>query len=145
MGYKESNQKKIEAAFTTATTRMNQNIMVGFTELLNAGVDYCLAEHDPQHQRHLETGDSYGWVLLYNGSEVNRRIYAEGRAAEGNASRALDKVKSSCPSTGWVGVVLAGVKPATYFNVRYEFIPMRAGIRDLKAEDFDSIFTKMAI
>lgn len=145
MGYRESNRKAIENAFTVSRTRMNENITAGFVELLNAGVAYCLSEHDVQHQRHLETGDSYGWVLLYNGSEVGRRIYAEGRTAEGNAGRALDKVKSSCPATGWVGVVLAGVEPATYFNVKYEFIPMRAGISDLKAEDFDAIFTKMSV
>ena len=143
MSYESTNSRKIIEGFATAQRLMNEAIVVGFTELLEAGVRYCLEEHDAMHQRHLETGDSYGWVLLYNGSEISRSIYAKGMKAEGNASRALDTVKSKCPSEGWAGVVLAGVEPATYFNVRYEFIPMRAGIKDLKAEDFDRIFKPM--
>lgn len=145
MSYKAANDKKIENAFALAQRRMNENILVGFKELLDAGVEYCLANHDTMHQRHAETQDSYGWVLLYGGSEIARKIYGQSSEKKGNASAALDKVKGSCPASGWVGVVLAGVKPETYFNVRYEFIPMRAAIRQLKAEDFQRIFTQMDV
>lgn len=145
MGYRQDNSRKILAAFTESRRRMDESVALGFKELLEAGVRYCLEEHNATHQRHLETGDSYGWMLLYNGSEIDRQIYAKGAKAEGNASRCLDNVKSACPSTGWCGVVLAGVEPANYFNVRYEFIPMRNGIRDLKAEDFDRYFTPLDV
>jgi len=145
MGQIDSNNRKIDDAFATAKRRMNESIRIGFTELLEAGVNYCLEAHDPFHQRHLETGDSYGWVLLYNGSEVSRSIYAKGREAKGNASKALDAVKGSCPSHGWVGVVLAGMEPVNYFAVKHEFVFMRSGIQDLKAEDFDRIFKPMDV
>lgn len=145
MGYKEQNSKVIAQAFATATRRMNESILVGFKELLDAGVHYCLANHDPAHSHHAETEDSYGWVLLYNGTEVSRQIYGQSSSKKGNASKALDKVKGSCPTEGWCGVVLAGVMPATYFNVRYEFIPMRDAIRDIKAENFDEYFKPMTI
>ena len=145
MGYKEQNSKVIAQAFATATKRMNESIQIGFEELLEAGMEYCLNYHGNRHQHHLEMDDAYGWMLLYNGAEVRKRIYGHPGGEKSNASEALDKVKGSCPSTGWCGVVLAGMEPINYFMVSKEFGIMRNSIRDIKAENFDEYFKPMTI
>lgn len=145
MGYKEDNAKKIADAFARATVNIDATIKNAMIGLLDWGVTLCLQEHDTVHQKHLEVGDSYGWLLLHNGVEIQRELYYEDPSAEGNANEALDRAKGRSSTSGWVGIVLAGLKPETYFNVLYEFIPMRAAIRDLKHEDFSKYFKPMKV
>ena len=107
-------------------------------ELLDMGVKFCLANHDMLHSRHKSTKEGYGWILLHDGQEVSRWV-SPGMGKAGNANEALSRVASRS-SQGWTGYVLAGLEPATYYNVMYEFIPMREAIRDMKHLDFENIF-----
>lgn len=134
------NEQAIRRAFKKALGNCNKVIDKGLIDLLEFGVQQCLKNHDIRHQMHLKTGDSYGWMLLHNGAEVRRKLFAEGAEAEGNANSSLDSVKARLPQVGWAGVVLAGVNPPKYFNVLYEFLPMRQAVKDLKAEDFNKYF-----
>lgn len=145
MGYKEDNANKIASAFERFRSAAELSMLTGLKAVLDAGVEYCLQEHDDLHQRHAEEGDGYGWILLHNGSEVERKLYGTDSELMGNANDALNYVRGKSPSTGWVGIILATVKPITYFNAMYEFIPMRAGIRDLKSDDFNKYFKKYAV
>lgn len=141
--YKASNKAKIISAFAKSYVNAHMAMQQGLERLLNLGVEYCLKNHDARHQRHLQVGDSYGWLLMHNGEEIKRRIYAEGAEAEGNASSSLDWVKGIMPQDGYVGIILAGVDPPEYFQVLYEFVPMRQAIKDIKAEDFNRYFKKL--
>lgn len=145
--YVQSNAKKIDAMFKRAVKGVNQTCTAGMEELLEAGVQYCLDAHDAKHHRHLEMGDSYGWMLLKDGKEVKRKIYAEGAAAQGNASSALSEVRRGiyADTSGYIGIVLAGMKPITYFNVRFEFYAMRRGMNELTGEDFARIFKPVVL
>lgn len=140
-----SNDNKIIKAFAKAKAAVKASIKDTMIELLDLGVEYCLNAHDATHQMHLEIGDSYAWMLLYNGKKVDSKIYAQGAEPQGNATKALATVKRNVPQAGWVGIILAGLEPVTYFNLRYEFIPMRAGMQTLSAQDFDKYFNKVVI
>lgn len=142
MGYVEQNNKAIEDAVAKALLNVNDSIRRGMEELLDMGVRFCLANHDQVHSRHKHQKEGYGWILMHDGQEVSRWVM-QGMGESGNAGEALDRVKSRS-TQGWVGIVLAGLEPATYFNVMYEFIPMREAIRDIRHYgDFANIFKPM--
>lgn len=138
MGYLEQNKRVIEEAFAKALLNMDERIKSAMEEMLTMGVTYCLANHDAFHARHKSTKEGYGWILLHNGMEVSRWT-KDGMGVTSNANEALSRIASRA-SVGWTGYVLAGLEPATYYNVMYEFIPMREAIRDMKHLDFENIF-----
>lgn len=139
MGQVEQNSKIIEEAFAKALAQTDARIRAGMEELLALGVTYCLNNHDTLHSHHKFQKEGYGWILLHDGVEVSRWV-SQGMGKPGNANEALSRVASHA-TQGWVGYVLAGLEPATYFNVMYEFIPMREAIRDIAHYgDFENIF-----
>lgn len=140
MGYADANSKKIDMAFKKSVSNVNESIRRGMEGLLDDGAAFCLLNHDATHQRHLKTGDSYGWILIHDGTEINRKVISLGVEATSNANAALDKVRSGCPSTGWVGIVLAGMLPENYFSIKYEAFVMRGTIGDLKHQNFNKYF-----
>lgn len=145
MGYLEDNANKIASAFERFRSASELTMLTGMKAVLDAGVEYCLQEHDNIHRRHADEGDGYGWILLHNGNELERKLWGTDSDLRNNASDALTYVKSRASSEGYVGIILATVKPVTYFNALYEFIPMRAGIRDLKSDDFSKYFKTFAV
>lgn len=145
MGYLEDNANKIASAFERFRSASELTMLTGMKAVLDAGVEYCLQEHDNRHRHHADEGDGYGWILLHNGNELERKLWGTDSDLRNNASEALTYVKSKASSEGYVGIVLATVKPVTYFNALYEFIPMRAGIRDLKSDDFTRYFKTFAV
>lgn len=145
MGYLEDNANKIASAFERFRSTSELTMLTGMKAVLDAGVEYCLQEHDNIHRRHADEGDGYGWILLHNGNELDRKLWGTDSDLRSNASDALTYAKSKASSEGYVGIVLATVKPVTYFNALYEFIPMRAGIRDLKSDDFSKYFKTFAV
>ena len=137
--YGERNRAAIKAAFERVAATNDTIIREGMEATLRNGVRYCLEAHSAD-SNHLEMGDSYGWMLLHDGQEVSREVTSGSSEAAGNATVALNLRKADMPNKGWAGVVLAGMKPAQYFYLKYEFKVMRAGIRTLKADDFNQIF-----
>lgn len=140
----EDNARKIASAFERFRSASELTMLTGMKAVLDAGVDYCLLEHDDSHPRHKE-GDGYGWILLHNGVEVERKLYGTDAELRGNANDSLNYVLSKSPGQGWVGIVLASVKPATYFRIVDEFAMMRGAIRTLKSDDFSKYFKKYAV
>lgn len=145
MSYIQDNNKKIRNAFDKASKIAMQRELFSMIALLEYGVNQCLRHHDPDHQNHLNDGDSYGYILLKDGRELKRRIYSGNGDAEANANSALDKVKGYCPTTGWCGVVLAGMLPYEYFKVSHEIRFMYDAMKDIRNLPFDDVFQKMAI
>lgn len=141
----EENANKIASAFERFRSASELTMLTGMKAVLDAGVEYCLQEHDVRHRHHADEGDGYGWILLHNGTELERKLWGTNSDLRNNASDALTYAKTKASSEGYVGIVLATVKPVTYFNALYEFIPMRAGIRDLKSDDFSKYFKTFAV
>lgn len=158
MSYKAANDKKIENAFAVAQRRMNENIMVGMKTTLDAGMQYCLDHHKDvsenggPHTRHLETKNSYGWVIAYNGMEISRKIHPAsgatdeaGRVIDSRADQLLSEAVSKASANGWVGIVLASMEPVGYYRLKDEFKMLRLAISDLKTKGFDTYFTPMSV
>lgn len=154
MSNKTENQKKIVSAFAAAQSRMDSTIISGMSALLDAGMMYCLEHHHDEghnYHSHQEMKDSYGWILIHNGLEVTRKINPapglrgeDGREVIGHANDALTAIRGEVPSTGWVGIVLASIVPATYFQVKAEFKMMRLATKELKQANFNEYFERIA-
>ena len=89
---------------------------------LDSAVKYALAIHKQRGlHSHLELGDSYGWMLLHDGVIKSTRVW-EGKkdVARGNVTLSFNSLADKAPKKGWIGVVVAGMKPAHYFIVDYE-------------------------
>jgi len=154
MGYKEDNARIIDEAFAKFQANAEASFRSGLEAVLDKGVEFCLEHHkdtDPEHPtphlHHVEEG-GYGWILIHNGAEVNRKLFGDNPAFVNEANEQLNNVRSKAPNTGWVGIVMASLRESFYFDVLYEFIPMRAAIRDLKSGkdlDYDAIFKPMNV
>lgn len=157
MGYKEDNARKISEAFAKFQADAESSFRNGLEAVLDKGVELCLEEHkkNPIHPKdierttewhsvHVERG-GYGWILGHNGMEVKRKVYGDDSELTAKANEQLSYVLGKSAKEGWVGIILASLEPETYYNVLYEFIPMRAAIRDLKSEDFNKYFKPMNV
>ena len=99
-------------------------------------------EEDPIMHNHLETGDSYGWALGYQGQCVAVKVtIGENAADRGESVReALEEMVSRSTSKHkYVGIVMAGMNPERYYNVELEE-KVRAKTMDWVAGDFDRYF-----
>jgi len=123
--YYEKNEKTIWDSFAKLQAREYNMIRPAMTRLLRACVEYALFSHDllsgPGHKMmHLVIGDSYGWILFHNGVAVESEVTGghDRHEAEANITELLKRSGSGLH--GWVGVVMAGMRPTKYFAMEYE-------------------------
>lgn len=116
---KKRNEQTIRNAFARLKADKDEIIRAGMYGLLENAVQSALAAHDISHQSHITLGDTYGWMLVHNHriEEISVVSTADNR---GNATKMLRSKLKDLPAKGWVGVVMAGLKPANYFLVEYE-------------------------
>lgn len=143
MSLVSNNDKRIQAAFTRLQTRKDTVIPAGLESLLTGAVALALDTHDESHQRHIESGDNYGWLILHDGVEVKRYVKA-GKDHTGEANLALDQVAAKVKKPGWIGVVMAGMHPTDYYSISYE-IDVLEYVMSLTLDMFDRHFKKFAI
>lgn len=136
------NNNKINKAFARSLANIDKAIQNGMEKLLDWGMNECLNKHDSRHRHHIDWGDTYGWMLYHNGSEVKRYVRAKAEN-NANANSALDSIASSLQGNGWRGVILAGMQPRRYFVIREEIKFMRHAILEMKAEDFNKYFKQV--
>lgn len=118
MDYRKENKATIKSAFKAFRQSANEQFKMGMRNLLEAAVEYALVNHDERHQSHLKAGDSYGWILYHNGRQVGIHIISKGSEIKGNTKTEIKDIP--VPKDGWVGVVMAGMVPESYFAVDYE-------------------------
>lgn len=116
---KKANEQKIKNAFARFQINKDERIRSGMYGLLEDAVQFALDIHDERHQSHIEIGDTYGWMLVHNHriEEISVVATADNR---GKATKKLRAKLAKLPSKGWIGVVMAGLRPAKYFSVTYE-------------------------
>lgn len=133
---KKANQQIIKNAFDRLKITKDEVIRTGMYGLLEDAVKYALEIHDERHQSHIQIGGTYGWMLVHNHKieEIAVVATADNR---GKAARMLRTKLRKLPAKGWVGVVMAGLRPANYFSVTYE-----VGIINLTADLTKHTFTK---
>lgn len=129
------NSKTIEKAFKRFMDAEKETITSGMYGLLEDAVKVALDLHDEEHHKHLEIGDTYGWLLMHNGSVIEAVVVSLPE----NEGEALDKLQEEAAfvtETGWVGIVMAGMKP-NYFSVRFEEEVLDETIQITKDNFFD--------
>lgn len=131
----QQNAKTISSAFARFRQSTEDRFRMGMELLMDYAVQAALANHDSRHQSHLVMGDTYGWILFHDGVEVSRKVIGSG---DGDVSSRLGSVNR--PGVGWCGVLMSGFRPMGYFDVAYEFIPLRQTIADLKQNGLSSRF-----
>lgn len=120
---KENNIRQNSQTIGNAFARLRKNeeeiIRRGMYGLLEDAVQIALDAHDEKHQAHIEIGDTYGWVLIHNG-KIEELAVVSTPQNEGRATEQLQNIARKVGSTGWIGVVMAGLEPANYFSTIYE-------------------------
>lgn len=119
MGLAAENEGVIGAAFARLRRNAPDAVRASFEKMLEDAADYALAIHDSAHQRHIQNGDNYGWLIVHDGAEVSRWVKAAS-GEYGGANDMLDRIRPTLPSTGWAGVLVAGLQPDSYYAVDYE-------------------------
>lgn len=115
----DANDKTIECAFARLLSSERSSAERAMTDCLRAAVSHALEAHDSRHRAHVESGDTYGWVLVHDGVAVDIEVHAGG-AAIGDVTDRLLRMEGRVRRTGWVGVVMAGMRPSSFFSVEYE-------------------------
>lgn len=134
------NERVITDAFARLRRGERELVPAALGRMLADAVDYALQFHDSEHRSHIELGDNYAWMIVHDGKEVGRWVKAAS-AEYGGANGMLDGMLASLPSTGWVGVVMAGMKPDHYYELDYEMDVMRDVI-SLTPDLFDRYFKR---
>ena len=116
---KKQNSDVIKNAFKAFKDNKDEIIRAGMYGLLEDAVQMALDAHDDKHKSHIEIGDTYGWMLVHNGKIEEIAVVATDKN-EGKATQMLKAKKKDLPKKGWIGVVMAGMEPASFFSVIYE-------------------------
>lgn len=116
---KTKNKDTIKNAFDRLMKNKNEIVEAGMYDVLQNAVNVALAAHNNEHQSHILIGDTYGWMLVHNHKIVEISVEATEENL-GNATKQLRAKLKELPKTGWIGVVMAGMQPASYFSVAYE-------------------------
>lgn len=141
------NDRTISKAFDGLKHNERQLLIAGMKGLLDAAVVYALQLHKEKYlHNHLETGDSYGWALGYQGQCVAIKVttWEDLPTTSVSITDTLTSLvcKLSSKKNKYVGVVMAGMEPAEYYNVLMEEFVL-AETMDLVAFDFDRYFQKI--
>lgn len=138
---KKKNERTIKNAFDRLKANKDEIIRSGMYDLLERAVWIALDAHDERHQSHIEMGDTYGWMLVHNGNIEEISVVATDRNKGKTASMLRKKLKE-LPKKGWIGVVMAGLKPAKYFSVVYE-LGMLDYSKQMTEQDFLKYFNEI--
>lgn len=131
---KAKNDKIIERAFARLVRNEETIIRNGMCALLADAVKYALDSHDDKHRIHVVKGDTYGWALVHDGN-LERLEVTSLPENEGNATEQLNKKAMSVENSGWIGIVMAGMKPQ-YYVIKYEKEILGSTIRFTKDNFF---------
>lgn len=117
---KEKNNRVIEKAFATLVSNKDTIIRNAMYGLLEDAVKIALELHedDGEHPMHLVVGDTYGWILIHDGA-IEEAMVASTQDNEGDALDQLYEEAAFTNVKGWVGIVMAGMRP-DYFSLRFE-------------------------
>ena len=135
------NNSVIEAAFARLAAAEERSVREGLRRTLEEAVRYALDIHDERHQRHLASGDTYGWLIVHDGAAVQMEVRSAGEAI-GDVTARLLRMEGRVRRTGWVGVVMAGMNPPSFFALDYEMDVMNDTVAMTArtfAENFKSV------
>lgn len=140
------NNKTIEDAFKRLAATEHFGVLSGMKALLDAAVVFALKVHEERYlHNHLETGDTYGWALGYQGQCAAIKLTTWEDLPDPEVMSIRETltnmvIKLSSKKTKYVGVVMAGMSPASYFNVDIEDEVLET-TKHMVESDFERYFT----
>lgn len=139
---KSRNEQTIKKAFERLATNKHNIIVNSMKSLLENAVKFALERH---HEKglpsHLETGDSYGWALAFNSEMIAMEVTKGYDEILGGVSEELEYLALK-DNVGYIGIVMAGLNPPSYYKVEYEDDIIEDTIH-FTAHDFDRYFKKI--
>ena len=117
---KTKNKQVINDAFVKFNLYKHRRMIEGLRGLLDDAVRYIFELHEIDgHTAHLETGDTYGWAIGWNGMLIDKKITTgENPSDSFSVSEQLDAL---IPGTkGYVGIIMAGMDPSHWFWFKHE-------------------------
>jgi hypothetical protein len=139
--HESKNEKVIAKAFERLAASEESSLRKGMYQLLDDAMNTALELHDETHQSHIELGDTYGWMLVINGTIDKIKVKSEGDKV-GQASAMLRTYVSKVPQRGVAGIVMAGMQPANFFTINYEKAILESTIQITK-QNFFQYFSKI--
>jgi hypothetical protein len=139
--HESKNEKVIAKAFERLAASKESSLRKGMYQLLDDAMNTALELHDETHQSHIELGDTYGWMLVINGTIDKIKVKSEGDKV-GQASAMLRTYVSKVPQRGVAGIVMAGMQPANFFTINYEKAILESTIQITK-QNFFQYFSKI--
>ena len=117
--YIRKNNKTIKNAFKWLATSKHERMIEGLKGILNEAIILIFEQHEVDgHENHLETGDTYGWALGYNGQILDIEINSSGPSLDYSIQEELNVMIAD--TTGYTGIIMAGMSPAHWFVWKYE-------------------------
>lgn len=134
------NDKTIMKAFNGLLHNKHNHLIAGMKGLLQDAVMFIYEQHRVDgHMNHLESGDTYGWALYYNGQMIDKKINSGPEVSDFSVSDELDSRIAA--SKGYVGVIMAGMNPEVVFWEKHE-IPYMELTADMIAAEYFRFFQK---
>lgn len=139
---KSKNEQTIKKAFARLADEKHKIMVASLRDLLDSAVKFAFERHHALGlPGHLETGDSYGWALAYNGEMIDMWISKGYDEISGGVSEELEYLALK-DNVGYIGIVMAGLNPPHYYKVEYEQAVIDDTIH-FTAHNFDRYFKKL--
>lgn len=141
----QNNNNVIRNAFAKFTARKDQAITVGFSRMMEAGLEYLLEAHDIPiipisggkeiHHHNEGEKETLGWMIFHDGVEV-----ASGTQNRGPLSGAIlfEMESMGAGTTGWVGFVVSEMS-FNWYRVDFEMDFLQYSADKIK-ENFNIYF-----
>ena len=118
---KTKNDKVINDAFTKMNLFKHRRAIEGLRGLLDDAVQYIFELHDIDgHTAHLDTGDTYGWAIGWNGMLIDMKITTGDNPGDFSVEDALRAMIPETMGEGYVGIIMAGMNPERWFFFEHE-------------------------
>lgn len=135
------NERTIDKAFSGLIHNKHQHLIAGLKGLLEDAIKFIYEQHIVDgHTNHLEYGDTYGWAIYYNGVMLEKKINTGPYISDFSVSDELSSRIAA--SSGYVGIVMAGMNPTQFFWHKHE-IPYMELTMDMIASEFYRFFEKV--
>ena len=117
---KTKNDKVINDAFVKMNLYKHRRAIEGLRGLLDDAVRYIFELHEIDgHEAHLDTGDTYGWAIGWNGMLIDMKITTGENPSDSFSVE--DALKAMIPQTeAYTGIIMAGMSPSHWFWFKHE-------------------------
>lgn len=138
---RSKNEQTIKRAFSDFALNKHYRVLEGLEGILRDAVMFIYEQHRVDgHTNHIETGDTFGWAIYYNGQLLKKKVNTGMQVSEFSVSEELESRLAN--SKGYVGIVMAGMDPTTIFWYKHEEEYFEIA-KDMIMAEYDRFFTEI--